>query len=147
MKKEHLKQVCSDLLIDKISSLKEALYEVQEGANDDTKSTAGDKHETSRAMAQIEVERLSQQLELQLQQFTLLQSLPTGRSTEIERGAYIKTDKGDFYLGVGLGSVNYDGIKVMTLGMNAPLSILLIEKKINDTVSLNGNQYHILGIF
>jgi hypothetical protein len=63
---------CSDYLKDKIQSLNTIINEVSESSNSESKSSAGDKHETSKAMMQLEIEKLGTQLkeaELQLAEF------------------------------------------------------------------------------
>ena len=49
-------------LSDKIEALQIQFDELQKALKSETKSTAGDKHETGRAMAQLEQEKLSNQL-------------------------------------------------------------------------------------
>ncbi|MFM7054197.1 MAG: hypothetical protein ACKOX7_05595, partial [Bacteroidota bacterium] len=44
-----------DLLAKRSEELRKAIDAIQQGANADTKSTAGDKHETARAMAQLDI--------------------------------------------------------------------------------------------
>lgn len=147
MNKLTVKQACLTQLKSRISELEKALKETQGSANDDTKSTAGDKHETSRAMAQIEVERLGQQLQQQLQQLNLLQSIPTQTMTRVEPGALVATDKGWFYFGIAQGQVKIEQTSIMTLGMSAPLSQEMLHKTTGEEASINGNIYHITGIF
>jgi hypothetical protein len=50
-------------LNEKQTRLESAFDDAQNALNDDSKSSAGDKHETSRAMVQLEQEKLSSQLE------------------------------------------------------------------------------------
>ena len=52
-----------DLLEKRSQEIRKEMDTAQQSANSETKSTAGDKHETARAMAQLEVEMLSKQLE------------------------------------------------------------------------------------
>jgi hypothetical protein len=46
----------------RIASAEEAIRMAQESANQEGKSSAGDKYETGRAMAQLEIEKASGQL-------------------------------------------------------------------------------------
>ena len=72
MEKQKLIQRCSNYLKDKINSLNAIINEVSEASNSENKSSAGDKHETSKAMMQLEIEKLGTQLkeaELQLLEF------------------------------------------------------------------------------
>jgi len=66
-----------DLLVKRGEEIRAAMDAVQQSANSETKSTAGDKHETARAMAQLEVEMLSKQLEEVNKSIALLKRIPT----------------------------------------------------------------------
>lgn len=141
--KEKLKKVCLDVLTKKVEVLRRSIQETQNSSNSETKSTAGDKHETSRAMAQLEVERLSQQLEQQERLLTLLKSVSTSSMTSVQSGALVKTNKGVFYLSVALGAINSNGNMIMTIGMSATISQLMLNKTEGEEFSFNGNKYHI----
>lgn len=54
-----LHQQAIEMANKRVDELKVALVDVQDAANNETKSTAGDKHETAKAMAQLETEKLS----------------------------------------------------------------------------------------
>lgn len=145
--KEKLKNLCVEILIAKINLLKDSIKEAQNSSNNDTKSTAGDKHETSRAMAQLEVERLSQQLQQQERTLTLLKSTITSPSKTIQNGSIVITNKGAFYLAIALGAVKFEDLNIMSIGMSAPISQLMITKSIGDSFTFNGNKYNIEQIF
>ena len=59
--KKQLYQKILSIANDRVSNLKRIILETQESANNETKSSAGDKHETGRAMAQLETEKLNNQ--------------------------------------------------------------------------------------
>ena len=67
-------------LSNKIASLQEILEDTYKSTLDDSKSSAGDKHETSIAMVQLEQEKLTNQLNEFLKQQRILLSInPTNR--------------------------------------------------------------------
>ncbi len=145
--KEQLKAVCLAIIDKKLNTLRESIQEAQSSSNNETKSTAGDKHETSRAMAQLEVERLSQQLQQQERLRSLLNSVSTSKQAKVQSGAIVKTNQGTFYLSVALGAIKHKNFTLMTLGMGAPISQLMLHLSVGDTFSFNGNTYHIEEIF
>jgi len=101
--KAQLHQHCLALLTERIRELEEAVANVQESRNNETKSSAGDKYETSRAMMQQEEDKLlarldnTRQMQLQLQQLN-----PTQQQESAEMGALITTNQRTYYLGVSL---------------------------------------------
>ena len=62
MLKTEVYQVCLNLVNRKITQAISLMDEAQQAANSDTKSSAGDKHETSRAMAMLEKDKAANQL-------------------------------------------------------------------------------------
>jgi len=77
----------NDKLVSKLESLKISLIQTIESRNSDTKSSAGDKFETSREMAQIEIKKLDDQIK-KTQQFLF--------DLKADTSLLIKTDKGFF---------------------------------------------------
>ena len=97
MQKEQLIQACSNYLKDKINSINIIINEVTESSNLESKSSAGDKHETSKAMMQLEIEKLGTQLkeaELQLAEFEKINFNKMFQT--IEQGSLVETNKGYF---------------------------------------------------
>ncbi|MBK6952885.1 MAG: hypothetical protein IPH24_12790 [Crocinitomicaceae bacterium] len=60
--KSALYKSCLQYAQKRIGTAQAALDSAQEASNEESKSTAGDKHDTSRSMMQIEVEQASRQL-------------------------------------------------------------------------------------
>tara|TARA_R110000782_G_scaffold251934_1_gene339601 strand:- start:60141 stop:60575 length:435 start_codon:yes stop_codon:yes gene_type:complete len=104
--KKALHQCCLTLAEDRIASLQHILKETQQAANNETKSSAGDKHETGRAMAQLETEKLTSQLTeaLNIKQ-NLAQINPTITSKVVVLGSAVYTNKGNFYIAASIGKV------------------------------------------
>ena len=105
----------------------------------ESKSTAGDKHETGRAMAQLEQEKLGRQV---LSARELVQAVeqinPAEKYTEIRYGSLVKMSTGWFFFSVGIGKLEVDSESVFCLTMASPLGIALKGKKVGNTVVFNG---------
>lgn len=115
-----------------------------ESANNETKSSAGDKHETARAMMQLEQEKLSYQLkDLQDQKLELEKIDISKPSAQIAKGTLIQSDKGFLFLSIGLGKINVDDKTVFAISPQSPLGVKLLGKKENDIVDMNGVKYTI----
>ena len=120
--KEKIHGACRQILQDKIIALQQNLLELQQSAANETKSTAGDKHETALAMLQIEQENKRTQLkELQIQQAAFNKIDPAHVSVEILNGALVETNKGYFFISVALGKIIHDGLAVYALSPTSPL--------------------------
>lgn len=146
--KIEIHQACIRLVESRIAIIKQALVEAQNAANNETKSTAGDKHETSRAMAQLETEKLTGQLTEILKTLEVLQRVDTEKAYErIEHGSLILTNKGYFYLSVGLGKVELQKDIAFVISPLSPIGKLLLNKKEKETFSFNNSNYKILSIY
>ena len=135
------------LINDKISLLRQTMDDLKESSSEETKSTAGDKHETALAMLQIEQKNVSQQLKEALDQKTLFEQInPTLVKQEITKGSLIRTNKGYLFLSVALGKTIVDGISIIAISPRSPLGQKLIGLKVNDTAEINGIEYLIENI-
>jgi len=134
-------------LNDKISLLRTTLADLKESCSNETKSTAGDKHETALAMLQIEQKNVSQQLKEALDQKVLFEQInPAIIKPEAGSGSLLKTNKGYLFLSVALGKLVVDGVPIMAISLRSLLGQKLIGLKVNDTTEVNGIQYVIESI-
>lgn len=129
-------------LNDKIRLLRTALDDLKESSSNETKSTAGDKHETALAMLQIEQKNVSQQLKESVDQKVLFERInPNIIKPEAGTGSLLKTSRGYFFLSIALGKIVVDGIAIIAISARSPLGQKLIGLKVNDTAEINGTRY------
>tara|TARA_R110001592_G_scaffold109429_1_gene305168 strand:- start:1189 stop:1674 length:486 start_codon:yes stop_codon:yes gene_type:complete len=142
--KNKLYQRCLTIAEEKITSLKEILQETQDAANNETKSSAGDKHETGRAMAQLETEKLTTQLTeaLKLKQ-AVSQINSTTSTNQITIGSIVYTNNGNFYIAASIGKIEVEDESFFAISPASPIGKLLLTKKEKESFSFNGNQYFI----
>lgn len=145
--KQKVHDTCCKMLAERIQSLKTQLSELIEGAKNDSKSTAGDKHETARAMMQIEQEKLTNQLNLLLtQEQTLNRIDPAAQNELVSNGALVKTDQGCIYISIPLGRIAVGDAFVMCISAQSPLGAKLVGKRNGDSEEFNGTAYRIEAI-
>ena len=132
---------------DKIQSLQNVLADLKESGSNETKSTAGDKHETALAMLQIEQANIRAQLKEVQEQKAVLENInPALSPAVIVNGSLIKTDKGYLFISTALGKAVITGINVMALSQLSPLGIKLMGLVKGEAVEINGNRYVIESI-
>lgn len=145
--KEKTYQTCVALVQLKIDTLQKNLHDLTDSAGNETKRTAGDKHETALAMLQIEQENNSRQLKEVLQQKAVLEKLdPQMQTATIVRGSLVETNKGRFYISLGLGKLKVEEETVFAVSPEAPLGKLLLMKKAGDAFTFNDTDYKIITI-
>lgn len=147
MQKEQLIQACSNYLKDKINSINIIINEVTESSNSESKSSAGDKHETSKAMMQLEIEKIGTQLkeaELQLAEFEKINFNKMFQT--IEQGSLVETNKGYFLIASSIGKITVDDKTVFVISSKSPLAIAFAGRKQKDILSFNGVEYMIISL-
>ena len=131
----------------KIGLLRSTLNDLKESSSNETKSTAGDKHETALAMLQIEQKNVNQQLKEALDQKILLEQVNSAVSKqEAGSGALLKTNRGYLFLSIALGKIIVDGVAIIAISPRSPLGQKLIGLKVDNTAEINGIQYMIESI-
>ncbi|WP_018615668.1 hypothetical protein [Segetibacter koreensis] len=140
--KENVYNQCKELLNNKIHLLRQTLNDLKESASNETKSTAGDKHETALAMLQIDQENTNKQLEnLLLQKLLIEKIIPTIQPQRIANGTLVKTNKGYLFVSIPLGKITVEGTTVIVLSPQSPLGSKLIGLNINENTTINGMTY------
>ena len=132
------------LINDKVNLLQQVLADLKESGTNETKSTAGDKHETALAMLQIEQANTRAQLKEVLEQKAVLERInPALSSVKIVNGTLIKTDRGWLYMSTALGKAAVEGITVIALSPQSPLGKKMMGLTVTDTVEMNNTRYTI----
>ena len=147
MQKKRIYEHCLLLVQQRIEAIDAAMRAAQGAANEETKSSAGDKYETGRAMMHLENEKLAHQRSEALKlQRTLSQIDPERPSHQVSLGSLIHTDRGLFFVAVGLGNVVVDGQSCTVISPAAPLSQAWWGSQAGDSVAFNGQTFHLTAI-
>lgn len=134
-----LKEFCEQVIIQRIAGSNKAMNEAQAAANQEEKSSAGDKYETSRAMSHLEKDMHARQLLAHQQDLNALRTINVN-SIYISPapGAFVQTSKAAFFIAAGLGKQVVDGEQIIFLSPVSPLAQLLMKKKVGDEFDFMG---------
>ena len=147
MQKQIIINACHDYFRNKINSLNVIINEVNESANSESKSSAGDKHETAKAMMQLEREKLGTQLKEAEEQLSEFEKINFNKTFQkIDQGNLIQTDKGYFFIAGSVGKLIVDSQTVFVISNKSPLAIKFSGQKQSDTVLFNDVAYLIISI-
>ena len=141
--KEGLLKRCVQLIDDKLENIQQAINGYQQDLNSETKSSAGDKHETGRAMLQLEMEKLGQQYQTVLSQKNMLRKIEISPKTKAQIGSLVLANGFYYFLASSIGQVKYEEKTFMVISINSPIGQLLIGKQKDDCFVFNGNQLKI----
>lgn len=142
--KKELYNQCLDYVQKRMEASQLAIAEAQKASNDDTKSSAGDKYETGRAMMQQETNRnLTQLNEANKLKVALNQINPAGASAVAETGSLVITDNGNFYIAISAGTLTIDNETYFAVSPASPIGLILKGLKKDEKFSLNGKHYFV----
>ncbi len=145
--KAQLYKLCSEAIAERIAHAKEALQLAQESANNETKSSAGDKHETGRSMAQLEAEKANAQLEQAMSLKRQLEKLDASNHTDtVVLGSLVICKKNRFLLTVSAGQLEHEGDSYCAMSPASPIGKLLFGKSNGASISFNGITHEIIAI-
>ena len=147
MIKKTLFDHCKAHLEKKMGVLEQQKKSLQKDLTSETKSSAGDKHETGRAMIQLEREKLGNQIreiELNYKRLNTIKDVKT--STIISLGSLIFTDKINYYVAIAADSCQVNSKMFYCISSQSPIGKLLIRKKINESIIFNDVESIILEI-
>lgn len=141
MNKTALYTHCQSLVQQKLDEAEAAMRAAQTAANEETKSSAGDKYETGRAMMHLEKEKLASQHAEALKLKKVLDQInPSRRTEKVALGSLVETNVGWFFVAVGLGQVKVEGQTYFLISPAAPIGRLLWGKAVNESFIFNGKE-------
>lgn len=139
-----LYNLCLEQLISKIEDAKNQIEEIRESANDETKSSAGDKYETGREMMQQEINKASSRFfELQKMKAALDMITLPEQTKLVCQGNIVITNNGNYFLAVGLGALIYDKVLYHAISCAAPLAQKLFGLEKGASFALNSKTFFI----
>ncbi|UOQ52873.1 3-oxoacyl-ACP synthase [Hymenobacter cellulosivorans] len=145
--KLQLYTLCEQYVQDRLSAVQAAVQAAQESANSETKSSAGDKYETGRAMAQNERDRNLVQLQQARQLQAELQRIdPTKSCDTVRPGALVQTSMGWFFISISAGKLTAGGTDYFAVSAAAPVAAALSGKRTGEEAGFNGKPVRILSV-
>lgn len=145
--KKQLHGLCVERLDAQIAAIRQSINDAHTAGLEETKSSAGDKYETGRAMMHLEIEKLSTQLaEAEKQKAALQKINPEIVSNVVQNGSLVYTGQGNYFLSVSAGSFTVEGKKFMTLSVASPLGSKLLGVKKGGTLNWNGKLIEVVDV-
>ena len=145
--KESLLHQCESMLIERMNQVNKRLTSIQESKSEETKSSAGDKFETGRAMMQIEENKCQSHLASIVESLATLNKINLfQQSKNVGNGSLVHTDNGIYFISIGIGKIIIDDTVYYGISCAAPIGKLLLGKTVGDQISFNNKEITILSI-
>ncbi len=139
--KKTVYQKLVDIVQEKIDVANNSLNATIEGRDNQTKSTAGDKHETGRAMMQAEQQRNEIQMGKAILLKKELQQIDLEKTFEqVQSGALVITNQGNYFIAIGLGKVVVAGKNIYAISVLSPIGKNLLNKQVGEVVKFQNKE-------
>lgn len=145
--KETLFKQCESFVNKRLQTIEEALSSNQKALQAETKSSAGDKHETGRAMLQLEMEKASQQLMgVNEMKITLAKIDIFKQHKIVHLGSIVETDHFNYFLSISAGKLTTHEKDYFAVSISSPIGKRLLGKKTGEQFTFNGSTTKIIAI-
>jgi transcription elongation GreA/GreB family factor len=142
--KKELYNQCIDFVENRFQTIQNTINEIQESLTSETKSSAGDKHETGRAMLQLEREKAGHQLAEIENTRALLQKVNIEKTSNgIGLGSIVYTTQANYFIAISAGELIVDHDKFYAISANTPIANLLLSKKVGDQIQFRSSTFTI----
>lgn len=142
--KQQLYDLCTSHINDSINDIEAAITDRREAIANETKSSMGDKYETTREMLQQDINMNLDRLRKAQADASALKAInPQATSATIIPGSLVYTGNGNFYISVSAGHYTIEGKKYYTVSPSSPIGMQLKGKSTGDSYTLNGKNYTI----
>jgi len=128
--KTALVKACQNFVDQRLQTIEEIISSHQKALQSETKSSAGDKHETGRAMLQLEMEKASQQLVSVTQMQQTLSKIQIVKATNVVRlGSVIKTTGVTYFLAISAGKLSVFQKDYYAISVSSPIGKLVLGQQ------------------
>ena len=142
--KQKLYKYCLEFIDARLQTVQNQIVEIQNSLLSETKSSSGDKHETGRAMLQLEREKAGQQL-AEIQKLNeIISKIDINKAgSTISLGSLIITSKANYFIAKSAGEKRIENIDNYCISANTPIGQLLIGKTKGDNFSFRDLKFEI----
>jgi len=145
--RDTLYQLALEFIDNRIKTIRQAMAETQDSADQETKSSAGDKYETGLSMMQLDMEKQAEQLNEAIRTRTALEQVrlldEMNGSNGIRPGNVVETNNGNFYISISAGQLKTNDKTYFAISPATPIGSKLIGLKAGEGFTFNGKNYTI----
>ena len=145
--KQHLYNACFQFIENRLLTIQKSINEIKESLTSETKSSAGDKHETERAMLQLEREKAGNQLaEIMKVKESFSKIYVSKPLKSIGLGSLVFTTQANYFIAISAGEIVIENEKYFAISPNTAIGKLLIGKQVGDVVTFRENDFKVVAV-
>ena len=134
-------------LNEKLNSIEFLIISAVDSRDSDSKSSVGDKHETSRAKIQLEIDNYSKQKLNIIEKLKVLGAIDINKkNNKVENGALVETSVGFFFIAIGLGRWTINSEQVFVISLASPIGKLLKDKVVSSSFTFRNLKHEVIKI-
>ena len=140
--KQQLYNICQEFIDIRLKTIKRTIADIELAFQSETKSSAGDKHETGLAMLQLEREKVGQQLaEAQKTQSVLQKINISKKYSQVALGSIVETTGINYFIAISAGEIKLDEKVYYAISPSTPIAKLLLSKKVNEQIQFRSSTF------
>ncbi|MAP55711.1 3-oxoacyl-ACP synthase [Altibacter sp.] len=145
--KSALKDQCALVVEKRFQKIKQSIADIEESLLEESKNSSGDKHETGRAMLQIDRENAGKQLQEIENLQSLVKKIDVKATSDYARlGSLVYTNHGTFFISISKGATVVNELTYFCVALHSPIGNFLSGKRIKDSFTFNEKEYTISSI-
>jgi len=145
--KEVLHYQCASFIENRFQTIQNAINDIQKSLTYETKSSAGDKHETGRAMLQLEREKVGNQLADIQNLKESFSKIDISKTYEmVGLGSIVITSQNNYFIAISAGEFTVENNAYYAISPNTPMGQLLLGKKVGDEVLFREQRFKIVKV-
>ena len=145
--KHKLYQECQLFINKRFQAIQNSISDIQNGLESETKSSAGDKHETGRAMLQLEREKAGHQLaEIEKQQEILKKINLNSTLQNVAFGSLVNTTQFNYFIAISAGKIIVENKNYYAISVSTPIAQLLLSRQEGDCIEFRDAKFTITEI-
>ncbi len=139
---------CKEYVAQRIATAKNAMDIAQKAASEESKTSMGDKYETSKALMHIEKDKAAGQLSEAIKLDRVLNEIQTipANNDKVDLGNLVLTTNGNFYISISVGKLTVANNDYFVISLASPVGQLLYGLKVGEEMSFNKRTARILEI-
>ena len=145
--KEQIIDQYAQRIQDKIDAFQDMIAALTEDSKNDSKGSAGDKHETALSMMHIEQEKLNYKLKEYLIENQLFSQIDfSKKSAKVILGSLVQANDNYFLIAIALPKIMVQGTTVYGISPESPLAQKLLGNEVGHSFKINTVDYLVNGI-
>lgn len=142
--KENLIKYCNEFVLERKSHIDLQMKEIKEALFEEMKSSAGDKHETARAMLQMDREKVGNQFKEVENMFETLNKIDVSApATIVHLGSIVFTTNVNYFIAISAGKIDIGDECFYAISSSTPIGKLLMSKAVGDKVVFRDQEFSI----